>query len=81
LELIVPEGTQVIDAQTNEVLLDLTKEGQRELFLKGGKGGLGNTHFKHATNQRPDYAQPGIIGESRLVRLELKLIADVGLVG
>ncbi len=81
LELIVPEGTQVIDAQTNEVLLDLTKEGQRELFLKGGKGGLGNTHFKHATNQRPDYAQPGIKGESRLVRLELKLIADVGLVG
>ncbi|OWT29697.1 GTPase CgtA [Campylobacter coli JL-CDD-LMH] len=81
LELIVPEGTQVIDAQTNEVLLDLTKEGQRELFLKGGKGGLGNTHFKHATNQSPDYAQPGIKGESRLVRLELKLIADVGLVG
>ncbi|EPA8808397.1 GTPase ObgE, partial [Campylobacter coli] len=81
LELIVPEGTQVIDVQTNEILLDLTKEGQRELFLKGGKGGLGNTHFKHATNQRPDYAQPGIKGESRLVRLELKLIADVGLVG
>ena len=81
LELIVPEGTQVIDAQSNEILLDLTKEGQRELFLKGGKGGLGNTHFKHATNQRPDYAQAGIKGKSRLVRLELKLIADVGLVG
>lgn len=81
LNLIVPEGTQIIDVNTNEVLLDLTKEGQKELFLKGGKGGLGNTHFKHATNQRPDYAQPGIKGESRLVRLELKLIADVGLVG
>ncbi|MBK1991045.1 GTPase ObgE [Campylobacter sp. 2018MI35] len=81
LNLIVPEGTQIIDANTNEVLLDLTKEGQKELFLKGGKGGLGNTHFKHATNQRPDYAQPGIKGESRFVRLELKLIADVGLVG
>ncbi len=81
LELIVPEGTQVVDVQTNKVLLDLVKEGQRELFLKGGKGGLGNTHFKHAINQCPDYAQPGIKGESRLVKLELKLIADVGLVG
>ncbi|MBM0636548.1 GTPase ObgE [Campylobacter sp. VicNov18] len=81
LELIVPEGTQVIDAQSHEVLLDLTQQGQRELFLKGGKGGLGNTHFKHSTNQRPDYAQSGIKGQSRLVKLELKLIADVGLVG
>lgn len=81
LELIVPEGTQVIDVYTNEILLDLTKEGERKLFLKGGKGGLGNTHFKHSTNQCPDYAQPGIEGQSRLVRLELKLIADIGLVG
>ncbi len=76
----MPEGTQVIDAQTNEIYLILPKK-DKESFLKGGKGGLGNTHFKHATNQRPDYAQPGIKGESRLVRLELKLIADVGLVG
>ena len=81
LELVVPEGTQVIDAQTGELLLDLLKEGQRKIFLKGGKGGLGNTHFKRSTNQRPDYAQPGIKGQSVLVRLELKLIADVGLVG
>ena len=61
--------------------LDLIKEGQREIFLKGGKGGLGNTHFKNSTNQRPDYAQPGVKGEICEVKLELKLIADVGLVG
>ncbi|MCR2062341.1 GTPase ObgE [Campylobacter helveticus] len=81
LELIVPQGTQIIDAKSGEILLDLVKEGQREVFLKGGKGGLGNTHFKNSTNQRPDYAQPGIKGQVREVRLELKLIADVGLVG
>ncbi|HEC1759311.1 TPA: GTPase ObgE [Campylobacter lari] len=81
LELIVPQGTQVIDAQSGEVLLDMLVEGQKELFLKGGKGGLGNTHFKNSTNQRPDYAQPGVAGKTLSVRLELKLIADVGLVG
>lgn len=81
LELIVPQGTQIIDANTGEILLDLLELGQRELFLKGGKGGLGNTHFKNASNQRPDYAQSGLKGESKEVRLELKLIADVGLVG
>ncbi|MCH5336208.1 MAG: GTPase ObgE [Campylobacter sp.] len=81
LELIVPQGTQIFDARTNELLLDLTKIGERKLFLQGGKGGLGNTHFKNSTNQRPDYAQSGIKGEKKLVRLELKLIADVGLVG
>lgn len=79
--LTVPPGTQVIDVQSGEVLLDLTKEGQKELFLEGGKGGLGNTHFKNASNQRPTYAQPGLPGLSREIRLELKLIADVGLVG
>lgn len=81
LEIPVPQGTQIIDAQSKEILLDMTKEGQRELLLRGGKGGLGNTHFKNASNQRPDYAQPGIAGQSIKVRLELKLIADVGLVG
>lgn len=81
LELIVPQGTQIIDAKTGKILLDLIKEGQREIFLKGGKGGLGNTHFKNSTNQRPDYAQPGVKGEICEVKLELKLIADVGLVG
>ncbi len=79
--LAVPPGTQIIDNKTNEVLLDLLEEGQREVFLEGGKGGLGNTHFKNSRNQRPTYSQPGLPGESKEIRLELKLIADVGLVG
>ncbi len=77
----VPPGTQVIDAQTGELLLDLTEDGRKVKFLTGGKGGLGNVHFRSSTNQRPTYAQPGKPGEERQVRLELKLIADVGLVG
>ncbi|AQW80760.1 GTPase ObgE [Campylobacter pinnipediorum] len=81
LELIVPPGTVVYDAQTNEVLLDLTQQGDRQMLLKGGKGGLGNVHFKSSTNQAPEYAQKGTPEEVREVRLELKLIADVGLVG
>ena len=81
LELIVPPGTAVLDAETGELLCDLTSEGQCELFLKGGKGGLGNVHFKSSINQAPEYAQKGLEGETREVRLELKLIADVGLVG
>lgn len=81
LVLIVPPGTQVIDDETGEVILDLLEEGQKELFLDGGKGGLGNTHFKNSRNQRPTYFQPGLPGQVRSLRLELKLIADVGLVG
>jgi GTP-binding protein len=81
LVLSVPPGTQVIDEENGELLLDLKEEGDKKLFLKGGKGGLGNTRFKSSTNQRPTYAQPGIPGESKEVMLELKLIADVGLVG
>jgi len=81
VEVVVPPGTQVIDAETGEVLLDLTKNGERVKFLQGGKGGLGNVHFKSSTNQRPTYAQPGLPGEERVVRLEMKLIADIGLVG
>lgn len=81
LVLVVPPGTQVIDNETNEVLLDLLEEGQKEVFLEGGKGGLGNTHFKNSRNQRPTYSQPGLPGETKEIRLELKLIADVGLVG
>ncbi|WP_300366162.1 GTPase ObgE [Hydrogenimonas sp.] len=77
----VPPGTQVIDKETGELLLDLTVDGQKVKFLEGGKGGLGNVHFKSSTNQRPTYAQPGKPGEERDIRLELKLIADVGLVG
>ncbi|RXK03525.1 GTPase ObgE [Halarcobacter bivalviorum] len=81
LVLVVPPGTQVIDNETDEVILDLLEEGQREVFLEGGKGGLGNTHFKNSRNQRPTYSQPGLPGEIKEIRLELKLIADVGLVG
>jgi len=79
--IVVPPGTQVVDAETEVILLDLVTEGEVVRFLDGGKGGLGNTHFKNSTNQRPTYAQPGLPGESREVRLEMKLIADVGLVG
>ena len=81
LEIVVPLGTQVIDIESGELLLDLVNEGETILFLKGGKGGLGNTHFKSATNQRPTYAQPGLAGITKKIRLEMKLIADVGLVG
>jgi len=81
LEVIVPPGTQIVDEDTGEIVLDLVNDGDKILFIEGGKGGLGNVHFKGPTNQRPSYAQPGINGESRSVRLELKLIADVGLVG
>ena len=79
--IIVPPGTQVIDSESGEVLFDMLKDGQEEKFLEGGKGGLGNTHFKSPTNQRPTYAQPGEKGETRSIKLDLKLIADVGLVG
>ena len=81
LVLIVPPGTQVIDEDTNEVLFDLLENGEKVLFLEGGKGGLGNVHFKNSRNQRPTYFQPGLPGVTKNVRLELKLIADVGLVG
>lgn len=81
LVVIVPPGTQVIDAESGEILMDLLEEGEKKLFLEGGMGGLGNTHFKSSTNQRPEHAQPGRSGETKVIRLELKLIADVGLVG
>ena len=79
--IIVPPGTQIIDVESGEVLFDMLENGQEELFLRGGKGGLGNPHFKSSTNQRPTYAQPGEKGETRNIKLDLKLIADVGLVG
>ncbi len=85
----VPLGTQVIDFESGVVLCDFdkdfsnaTKGGNAQFVaLKGGKGGLGNAHFKTATNQAPTYAQKGIAGQSLHIKLELKLIADVGLVG
>ncbi|MFT7004590.1 MAG: GTP-binding protein [Sulfurimonas sp.] len=79
--IIVPPGTQILDMQTSEVLFDMLEDGQEVKFLEGGKGGLGNTHFKSPTNQRPTYAQPGEKGETRAIKLDLKLIADIGLVG
>ncbi len=81
VDVIVPPGTQVFDIESGELLLDLVEDGMRVKFLEGGKGGLGNWHFRSSTNQRPTYAQPGLPGISKSVKLELKLIADVGLVG
>mgnify|MGYP000639100632 CR=1 FL=1 len=81
LILRVPPGTQVIDEETGEIVLDLTEEGMVVKFIEGGKGGLGNVHFKNSRNQRPTYFQPGLPGTTKDIRLELKLIADVGLVG
>jgi len=77
----VPPGTQIIDDETDEILLDLIEDKEKVLFIEGGMGGLGNVHFKNSRNQAPTYAQPGLVGEERAIRLELKLIADVGLVG
>ena len=77
----VPPGTQVINQETNEILLDLLTDGQKVKLLTGGKGGLGNTRFKSASNQRPTYAQKGLSGQKMQIQLELKLIADVALVG
>lgn len=79
--LEVPLGTIVKDAETEEVLFEITEDGQEIIALRGGKGGLGNWHFRTATNQTPRYAQPGLPGEERELLLELKVLADVGFVG
>lgn len=79
--LDVPLGTVVRDLETNEVLFEITEDGEEKIVLEGGKGGLGNWHFRTSTNQTPRYAQPGISGQEKQVTLELKVLADVGLVG
>lgn len=79
--LDVPVGTVVKDADTGEQIFDLAEDGQERILCRGGRGGLGNNNFKSATNQTPRYAQPGEEGEEGAYILELKLLADVGLVG
>ncbi|GAA0320888.1 Obg family GTPase CgtA [Psychrobacter aestuarii] len=79
--LPVPIGTTVIDTETDEVIGDMTEIGQKLLVAKGGDGGLGNTHFKSSTNQAPRKATSGFEGELKVLKLELKVVADVGLIG
>ncbi|MBS6645341.1 MAG: GTPase ObgE [Clostridiaceae bacterium] len=81
LVIKVPEGTVIKDFETGKVIADMSGENRREVILKGGKGGLGNMNFATPTMQAPKYAQPGQAGQEIWVQLELKVIADVGLVG
>jgi len=79
--LEVPLGTVARDAETGEIEFEMTEEGEKRIIVSGGRGGLGNTNFKSATNQTPRYAQPGESGKEIWKILELKVLADVGLVG
>ena len=81
LVIKVPQGTVVKDMETGKVITDMSGDNRREVILKGGKGGLGNMNFATATMQAPKYAQPGQAGAELWVQLELKVLADVGLVG
>ncbi|ALM07909.1 GTPase CgtA [Sediminicola sp. YIK13] len=77
----VPLGTVVRDTESNEILFEITEDGEEKIIVEGGMGGLGNWHFRSSTNQTPRYAQPGKPGEERQITLEMKVLADVGLVG
>ncbi|MDM1292826.1 GTPase ObgE [Sphingobacterium sp. N143] len=79
--LEVPLGTIAKDAETGEVLFDITEDGETKILVPGGKGGLGNWHFKSPTQQTPRFSQPGMPGKEQWMVLELKVLADVGLVG
>ena len=81
VEIPVPPGTILRDKDSGELLADLTRDQDRFIFLTGGRGGKGNSHYATSTNQAPRYAQKGVEGESREVKVELHLIADVGFVG
>ena len=77
----VPLGTVIRDTETNAILFEITEEGEERIIAQGGMGGRGNWHFKSSTNQTPRYAQPGTPLEEKFVTMELKVLADVGLVG
>lgn len=77
----VPLGTVVRDTESNDIIFEITEEGEEKIIAEGGKGGLGNWHFRSSTNQTPRYAQPGLPLEEKHITLELKVLADVGLVG
>jgi len=77
----VPPGTAIYDAQTDELLVDVVRDGQELVLLEGGRGGKGNTHFATSRNQAPRFAQDGEPGVERELRVELRLIADIGFVG
>jgi len=77
----VPLGTVIRDTETNDILFEITANNEEKILCEGGMGGRGNWHFKSSTNQTPRYAQPGIPLEEKRVTIELKLLADVGLVG
>src|SRR5262245_26884346 len=81
LTVTVPAGTLVYDAESGALLKDLVEDGQKVRIARGGRGGYGNTHYASSTNQTPRQFQPGRAGQERKLRLELKLIADIGLVG
>ena len=81
IRIKVPVGTVIRDSETNKIIFETIEDGEEKIILKGGKGGLGNWNFRSSTNQAPRYAQPGIKGKEKQLILELKLLADVGLVG
>jgi len=79
--LEVPLGTVARDIESNEIIFEITEDGEKRILMEGGRGGLGNTHFKSSTHQTPRFAQPGESGTEDWKILELKVLADVGLVG